>query len=94
MRRRAKVDGNQPEIVRALRDIGASVAHIHMVGAGIPDLIVGFRGINYLFEIKDGSLPPSKRKLTPDETQWHEDWRGHVHIIESVDDAYQAIGAT
>ena len=93
MRRRAKVDSNQPEIVKALRDIGASVAHIHMVGDGIPDLIVGFRGINYLFEVKDGNKPPSKRRLTPDEQEWHEAWRGHVHIVESVEDAYEAIGA-
>lgn len=93
MRRAAKVDTNQPEIVQALRAVGASVAPTHMIGRGFPDIVVGFRGVNFLLEIKDGDKPPSKRQLTADEAEWHEGWRGHVHVVESVDEAYRAIGA-
>ena len=64
MRRAARADSNQAEIVDALRKVGASVQPIHTVGGGVPDLLVGFRGQNYLFEVKDGEKAPSDRRLT------------------------------
>ena len=88
-----RVDANQPDIVRDLRQVGASVAHTHMVGQGFPDIVVGFRGQNYLFEIKDGAKPPSKRKLTPDEEQWHLAWNGQVTVVKNINEALAAIGA-
>lgn len=93
MRQNARVDANQPEIVQALRQVGASVLHIHELGEGAPDIAVGWRGLTYLFEIKDGAKPPSKRRLTDDELTWHLFWRGHVEVVESVDDALRKIGA-
>lgn len=89
MRRAAKVDGNQAEIVVALRKIGASVTPLHMVGSGFPDLIVGWRGRNVLFELKDPKQPPNKRKLTDDEAIWFGNWRGEAYVIETIE---QAIG--
>ncbi len=93
MRMRARVDGNQTEIVRALRAVGATVQSLASVGKGCPDLLVGFRGQNYALEIKDGNKPPSARKLTPDEKRWHDEWRGRVVVVESTDDALRTIGA-
>jgi hypothetical protein len=93
MRRASKVDRNQPKIVSALRAVGATVQHLHAVGRGCPDLACGYRGVTYMLEIKDGTLPPSKRKLTADEQRWHEGWRGHVAIVESIEDALREIGA-
>lgn len=87
MRRAARVDSNQKEIVAALRKAGASVAHTHTIGKGFPDIVVGHRGLNLMVEIKDGSLPPSGRKLTKDEYEFHEVWKGQVCIVESIDDA-------
>ena len=87
MRRAARVDSNQKEIVQALRKAGASVAHTHTIGQGFPDIVVGHRGKNLLLEIKDGSLTPSRRKLTEDEYEFHEAWRGQINIVESVEDA-------
>ena len=84
MRRAAKVDQNQPEIVAALRKIGATVQPLHGVGAGCPDILVGYRGRNLLVEIKDGSKPPSARKLTPDQVEWHINWRGQVAVADSI----------
>lgn len=91
MRRAAKVDANQSEIIAALRRIGATVQPLHAVGAGCPDLLVGWRGMTSLLEIKDGSKPPSARKLTPDQVKWHAEWQGHVAVVESVKEAIEAI---
>lgn len=91
MRRIAKIDVNQPEIVKEFRVLGCSVQHLHVVGRGCPDILVGFQGINILVEIKDGLACPSKRKLTKDEKQWHEMWQGQVCIVESRDDAFKII---
>ena len=92
MRRAAKVDDNQAEIVAALRRAGCSVCILSGVGNGCPDLAVGLRGVTYLLEVKDGSKCPSKRRLTAGEQQWHEKWRGHVAVVNSVDDALDAVG--
>jgi hypothetical protein len=54
---------------------------------------VGYRGVNYLFEIKDGEKVPSKQKLTKDEKCWHSIWYGRVEIVRSVPEALQSIGA-
>ena len=87
MRRAAKVDANQTEIVNALRQVGASVQSLASTGKGCPDLLVGFRGVNWLLEIKDGRKVRSARKLTKDQVVWHQTWRGKVYIVESVDQA-------
>ena len=92
MRRAAAVDANQSEIVKALRGIGATVALTHRIGEGFPDVCVGWRGRNILMEIKDGSKPPSARKLTSSEAEWHSGWKGQVVIVESVDDALIVLG--
>lgn len=91
MRRAAKVDANQTEIVQALRQIGCTVEHLHSVGRGCPDLLCGFRNNNYLLEVKDGSKPKSSRRLTPDQVVWHETWRGRVYVVENVEQAITVI---
>ena len=92
MRRAAKVDANQREVVAALRDAGATVQLLHAVGEGCPDLLVGYKGLNMLLEVKDGSKPPSAQKLTPQQEIWHQDWRGHRVVVNSPEAALAAIG--
>ncbi|HEY9692231.1 MAG TPA: hypothetical protein V6D15_08510 [Oculatellaceae cyanobacterium] len=87
MRRAARVDANQQLVVRALRELGVSVQLLHTVGKGCPDLIVGHDRKNFLIELKDGSKPPSKQKLTPDEIEWHRNWQGQVSVVASVEEA-------
>lgn len=87
MRRAAKVDDNQEELVKALRKMGATVAITSAVGSGFPDAVVGFRGVNELVEIKDGSKSPSRRKLTDDQVEFLDCWRGSFEIIECYEDA-------
>ncbi len=93
MRRAARTDANQTEIVEALRAVGATVAITSMIGDGFPDIVVGYRGENYMIEIKDGSKPPSKQQLTPDEKKFHNIWRGKIDIVISVDEALEIVGA-
>jgi len=87
MRRDARTDGNQKEVTKQLRQMGCTVAITSMLGEGFPDIVVGYNGRNYLLELKDPAQPPSKRKLTPDEKDWHEKWRGSVHIIITAQQA-------
>lgn len=93
MRKIAKIDANQPQIVTALRAIGATVQSLANVGNGCPDIVVGWQGQNFLLEIKNPAQPPSGRKLTDDEAKWHAIWRGQKTVVETVDDALKAIGA-
>ena len=94
MRLDARTDANQNEIVQALRDVGASVAITSALGKGFVDLVAGYRGVNYLIEIKDGSKPPSARRLTPDEQEFFDTWRGAVFVANNVDEALEIIGVT
>ena len=82
---RSKADANQPQIVAAFRRMGATVQHLHAVGQGCPDLLVGYRGRNLLVEVKDGNKPPSKRALTNPQVEWHQGWRGSVVVVESIE---------
>ena len=91
MRLAARKDDNQDEIVDALRAIGATVQTLHQLGCGVPDLLVGWRGANLLLEVKDGSKPPSRRRLTKDEADWHEAWRGQVATVNSADEALELL---
>ena len=92
MRRAAKVDRNQAEIVAALRGIGASVQPLHAVGQGCPDLLVGWRGINLLIEVKDWRASNTDRKLNPIQQEWHGGWKGQVAKVETVDAALAILG--
>lgn len=91
MRKAAKTDSNQNEVVTALRAIGASVQSLAATGKGVPDLLVGYRGINYLMEVKDGNKVPSAQKLTIDQEHWHSLWRGSVHIVNSTNQALKIL---
>lgn len=91
--RPAHVDANHAEIVRALRAVGASVESLAAAGSGFPDLAVGYRGKNFLLEVKDGAKSASRKALRPSQVEWHARWRGQVAVVESVDDALRAIGA-
>jgi len=91
--RRGRIDDNQQTIVNILRTTGATVVSLSGVGKGVPDLLVGFRGVTLLMEIKDGKKPPSDRKLTTDQQKWHAEWRGGaLAIVDSADSALRMIG--
>jgi len=89
MRRAAKIDANQPEIVDALIRMSCSVQSLAAVGKGVPDLLIGISGRNYLVEVKDGNKAPSDRKLRPAQKDWHQGWSGQVTVIETVEQAVE-----
>jgi Holliday junction resolvase len=96
IRRAARVDANQSEIVAALRAIGVGVVDMSGVGRGFPDLFAMFRGTMYLLELKNGSKPPSARKLTVEQVRFHNDARlagVKVHVVSTVDEALAVFGA-
>jgi len=78
---------NQPEIVDVFRSMGFSVLLLHQIGDGCPDILIGKFKKNWLVEIKDGRRIPSQKRLTEDEKDFHEKWRGVVFVIESVEQA-------
>jgi hypothetical protein len=88
-----KLDANHGDVLRALLEIGCSVQSLASVGLGVPDLLCGIAGINILIEVKDGSLPPSKRKLEPDQTKWHNGWKGQHGVANSPEEAVAIVRA-
>ena len=85
--KRNKPDANQPEIVQALRDIGARV---FLIGQPL-DLLVAFRGKLILMEVKnpDGENTVSKsQQVTIDLL---ESVGVHVPVVRSVDEAIDCL---
>ena len=91
MARAKRVDDNQNDIVKQLRRIGCSVAVTSMVGNGHPDLLIGFRQQNFLFELKDGNKSASRKRLTPDEEKFFNTWQGQVNKVESFEEILKII---
>lgn len=86
MRYIAKVDSNQREIVEALRAMGASVYLTHQVGSGFPDIVVGYRGMTILLEIKS-----EKGKMKPDEVEFFQKWKGCAFVVYSAEEAIMVV---
>jgi Holliday junction resolvase len=86
-----RVDANQAELVALYRKLGCSVVSLASVGAGVPDLLIGCNSITDLAEVKDGSKSPSAQKLTPDQVQWHDEWKGSVRVINCPEDVIQHV---
>ena len=88
--RARRVDANQAEIMAAARAMGCSVADTSSIGNGFPDLVIGLvtlKGrINLIVEVKDGAKPPSARKLTGDEREFRDAWRGQYAVVSSIDE--------
>lgn len=64
--------------------MGCSVCDLSPLGNGHPDLLIGYGGISLPVEVKDGSKPPSKRRLTKDEERFRMTWTGGYKIVEDL----------
>lgn len=92
MRRAARTDSNQTQIVQALRRAGATVISLADQGSGVPDLLIGFAGKTALMEVKDGSKPPSERTLTPMQLLFHAQWRGGtLAVVNDIEGALRVL---
>lgn len=92
----AKVDDNQHEIIATLRQVGAEVLDLSRVGKGCPDLLVGFRGQNFLLEVKRPKAKGQRAGTTTTAQdafflRWH--GRGQYAIVRSPNEALHAVGA-
>ena len=87
MRRAAKIDANQAEIVAALERVGCTVLSLAPMGRGCPDLLVARGMRTVLLEVK---MP--KGRLTPDQVRFLSWWRGEWFIVDSIDAALAAMG--
>jgi hypothetical protein len=86
MRRAAKIDENQPEIVDALRKCGIKVHITSQLGDGFPDLVCGFHNFTFLLEVK---MPNGK--MTAAEMRFANEWDGHYMVVRTVEQALDAV---
>jgi len=82
-----KVDQNHQEIVAVLRQVGVTVQDLSQVGKGCPDIVCGWKGKNYFFEIKT-----EKGKLSNKQKEWFRYWNGHKAVIRNEYDAFEEMG--
>ncbi|WKZ71121.1 MAG: hypothetical protein QY331_07635 [Melioribacteraceae bacterium] len=83
--RRKRKDNNHNEIQTKLAKLPAvSVVDISNFGNGIGDLLVGYAGKNFLFEIKN---PNKKITYTSAEEVFRRSWFGNHYKIQSFDEA-------
>lgn len=87
----------EEEIVRALKAAGCSVAKLE--GTGLPDLLVGWRGRNFLLECKDEhgkagqNLKRTADGLRDTQRTWFGAWKGApICVVTCAAEAYAAIG--
>lgn len=80
----AKRDENEKDIIDALQRMGAEVYRLS--ASGLPDLLVGWRGINYLVEVKQ-----NKGKHTAEQIRFQQTWTGQQCTIRTVDEAIELL---
>lgn len=74
------------DIVKALRQVGATVLRLSAEDA--PDLLVGYRGQNWLVEVKRPG-----RFYSKGQTLFSLTWRGQIALVQTIDEALLVIGA-
>ena len=95
MRRKGRVDHNQAELTKALRQYpGISIAVTSALGHGFPDLVVSKRGSfqNFLFELKNPKAAAADKVLTPDEEKFKAAWHGHYAVVDTLDEILIILG--
>ena len=86
----AKRDAVEPEITEALDAIGASYRKLSdPKKPGLPDLLVGYRGVDFQFEVKSEG-----GRLSDDQRDYQDTWRGRrPEVVRCQRDVLEALGA-
>tara|TARA_R110000803_G_C11935327_1_gene315893 strand:+ start:16 stop:303 length:288 start_codon:yes stop_codon:yes gene_type:complete len=84
-RRAARKDANHNEITDCFISLGWSVLDISQLKNAC-DAFVSKGSCTIAIEIKDGSKPPSQRKLSTGEEKFRENWKGNWALVESIED--------
>lgn len=79
-----RTDLNQSAIVEGLRALAFDVFITSDLGNGFGDIVVGTRGRNLIFQIKQ---PGKEKDLTPAEYVFHSEWRGQIDTVTTLDEA-------
>ena len=100
MKRAAKVDKNQPEIVKALRRCGAVVLLTHQIKNAF-DILVGYRGGLFILEIKNPEYLPKvynrerlEKELSEGESECMNKFKKvgvPYHIVATIEEAIDVI---
>ena len=81
----SRADSNQKEIVKALKKIpGIAVELAH------DDVLVGYKGRNYWYEIKTSE----KARRRPKQEELDKFWPGHYKFVWSVEMILEDLGIT
>jgi hypothetical protein len=78
-----KRDASERPIIAALKSMGMDVYQIDRP----VDLVCGFRGANYLVEVKTGKAKPN-----PEQANFLETWRGQAVVLRNATDAINWAG--
>lgn len=87
-RRAAKIDNNQQQIVKELRQAGFSVSVNH------DDILVGCRGQTFWYEIKSEEATSRKTgkilesKIKDSQKKLRAEWKGHYKIVSSFEQIF------
>ena len=88
MRRAARRDENEPDIIKALRQVGACVYPMDEPC----DLLVGFRNQTILMEIKNPKNNYGKKGLNKNQREFFKSWRGGTYCaVDSIDAALRVL---
>jgi hypothetical protein len=91
MKRRVhRVDANQKEILQVARQMGAMALPITDLGQGAPDVLIAWRGSNYLWEIKNKA---GKNIIGKEQQDWMDNWRGQVCVIRTTQEAIEFLNS-
>ena len=92
-RKAARVDSNQPEIVKSLRRISGVT-----VKPGHDDILVGYNYKTYWFELKSGRAVSQRNgKILnsckkESQLELEQKWTGHYKIVSSLNEILSEIG--
>tara|TARA_R100001377_G_scaffold13570_2_gene6855 strand:- start:972 stop:1256 length:285 start_codon:yes stop_codon:yes gene_type:complete len=86
----ARIDSNQKSIVKKLRACGISVQ------TNMDDILVGYKGRNFQYEIKD---PKTLKKdgnfkagtIKPSQIALQQKWKGHYSIVTTFEEILEDI---
>lgn len=80
-----KTDIGQNEIVQALRHLGMHVTSLHKAGNGVPDVLISYRGLWHVPEIKTGN----SFLLTDSQVRFGQLALAPIPVLTTVDEAIE-----
>ena len=81
-----KVDENHAQVRDELREVlhDGTIHDMSGAGNGFPDLCVGWRGLNFLIEVK---RKQGGSRLTSRQATFHQNWQGQVAVCRTASEA-------